>query len=41
MLGGFSVTNIGHSHPRLTKIYRDQADKFLHISPIYMQEHQG
>ena len=38
---GFAVTNVGHNHPRLNKIYHDQVDKLLHISPIYMQEYQG
>ena len=35
-MAGISAVNLGHSHPRLTKIYHDQVDKMLHISPIYM-----
>ena len=41
LAGGISVTNVGHSHPRLNAIFEDQAKKLMHISPIYMHEYHG
>ena len=34
--GGFAVVNSGHNHPRINKIYQEQSDRLMHISPIYM-----
>lgn len=36
LASGISCANVGHCHPRLNKIFEDQAGKLLHISPIYM-----
>ncbi len=32
---GLAVTNLGHTHPRIVKAIRDQADKYLHVSNLY------
>lgn len=31
LIGGISVCNTGHKHPRVVKAIKDQADKYLHI----------
>ncbi len=41
LLAGIGVNALGHAHPRLTKIIRDQAAKLLHTSNLYYHEYQG
>lgn len=31
LIGGISVCNIGHKHPKVVEAIKDQADKYLHI----------
>lgn len=31
MIGGISVCNIGHSHPKVVKAIQEQAEKYLHV----------
>lgn len=31
LIGGISVCNIGHCHPKVTQAIKEQADKYLHI----------
>jgi len=31
LIGGISVCNIGHRHPRVVQAIKDQADKYLHL----------
>ena len=37
---GISVCNLGHCHPKVTKAIQDQAAKLVHVSNLYMNEHQ-
>jgi predicted acetylornithine/succinylornithine family transaminase len=32
---GISVTNLGHSHPEITKVICEQSDKLIHLSNLY------
>ena len=41
LVGGISCVSVGHSHPRLNKIFADQAQKLLHISAVYCNEYEG
>lgn len=41
MLAGISTVNLGHCHPRITKVIQDQASKLMHTSSIYMNSYQG
>ena len=41
LIGGIATASVGHSHPRLHKIFREQASKLIHISPIYLHEYHG
>ena len=36
---GISVCNLGHCHPRLTKVIADQAAKLVHCSNYYINEY--
>lgn len=40
-LSGISVTNLGHSHPRLSKALKKQAKKLWHTSNLYYIENQA
>jgi acetylornithine/N-succinyldiaminopimelate aminotransferase len=40
-LAGIGVNALGHSHPRLVKIIREQAALMLHTSNLYYHEYQG
>lgn len=33
--------NVGHSHPRLTKIFHEQSEKLLNLSSRYTHPYQG
>jgi acetylornithine/N-succinyldiaminopimelate aminotransferase len=41
LLSGIGVNSLGHNHPRITKIIRDQSSKLLHTSNLYYHEYQG
>jgi acetylornithine/N-succinyldiaminopimelate aminotransferase len=40
-LSGIGVNSLGHAHPRITKIIRQQAGLLLHTSNLYYHEYQG
>ncbi|HUI84769.1 MAG TPA: aspartate aminotransferase family protein [Candidatus Binatia bacterium] len=40
-LTGLGVNALGHSHPRIVKVIRDQAAKIIHVSNLYYNEYQG
>ncbi len=37
---GISVCNLGHCHPRVTAAICEQAGRLVHVSNLYMNEHQ-
>lgn len=39
-LAGIAVNNVGHCHPKVVQAIKDQADKLIHISNIYLSEPQ-
>ena len=41
MISGIGVNALGHAHPRITKIIREQAGLILHTSNLYYHEFQG
>ncbi|MEO6260580.1 MAG: acetylornithine/succinylornithine family transaminase [Thermoanaerobaculia bacterium] len=41
LLGGIAVNVLGHRHPRLTKVLRDQSASLLHVSNLYYHPAQG
>jgi acetylornithine/N-succinyldiaminopimelate aminotransferase len=41
LLAGIGVSALGHAHPRLTKIIREQAGLLLHTSNLYYHQYQG
>lgn len=41
LIAGISTVSIGHSHPAITKVLTEQADKLMHTTPIYLTEWQG
>ena len=40
MLSGISVTNLGHNHPKLQKVAKEQLDQFWHTSNLFTSELQ-
>ncbi len=40
-LTGLGVNALGHAHPRIVKVIRDQAAKVIHVSNLYYNEYQG
>ncbi|MBC8166445.1 MAG: aspartate aminotransferase family protein [Bryobacteraceae bacterium] len=38
---GIGVNALGHAHPRITKVVREQAAKLIHTSNLYYHEFQG
>src|SRR3954447_12672170 len=40
-VAGLGVNALGHAHPRIVKIIREQAAKLIHISNLYYNEYQG
>ena len=32
---------LGHAHPQITKVIKDQAGKLIHSSNLYYHEYQG
>jgi len=41
LLTGIGVNALGHAHPRMTKVIRDQAGVLIHTSNLYYHEYQG
>src|SRR5438477_12034478 len=41
MIAGIGVNALGHAHPRITKVIREQAALLLHTSNLYYNEYQG
>jgi acetylornithine/N-succinyldiaminopimelate aminotransferase len=41
MLSGLGVNALGHAHPRIVKVIREQAAKVIHLSNLYYNEYQG
>ncbi|HZP23924.1 MAG TPA: aspartate aminotransferase family protein [Terriglobales bacterium] len=40
-LSGLGVNALGHAHPRIVKVIREQAAKVIHVSNLYYNEYQG
>src|SRR5689334_93974 len=40
-ISGIGVNALGHAHPRIVKVIRDQAALLMHCSNLYYQEYQG
>lgn len=40
-VAGLGVNALGHAHPRVVKIIREQAARLIHISNLYYSEYQG
>jgi len=40
-LSGIGVNALGHAHPRITKILREQAGLMIHSSNLYYHQYQG
>ncbi|MBV8867420.1 MAG: aminotransferase class III-fold pyridoxal phosphate-dependent enzyme, partial [Acidobacteriaceae bacterium] len=41
LISGIGVNSLGHSHPRIVKVIRQQAGLLLHTSNLYYHEYQG
>jgi predicted acetylornithine/succinylornithine family transaminase len=41
LLSGIGVNALGHSHPRIMKVIREQAARLMHCSNLYYHEYQG
>lgn len=41
LLSGIGVNALGHGHPRIVKVIREQAAKMIHCSNLYYNEYQG
>ncbi len=41
LLAGIGVNALGHAHPRITKVIRQQAGLMIHSSNLYYHEYQG
>lgn len=41
LLSGIGVNALGHSHPRIVRVIREQAGKLIHCSNLYYHEYQG
>ena len=41
LIAGIGVNALGHAHPRITKIIRQQAGRLLHTSNLYYHEYAG
>jgi acetylornithine/N-succinyldiaminopimelate aminotransferase len=40
-ISGIGVNALGHAHPQITKVIKDQAGKLIHSSNLYYHEYQG
>src|SRR5678810_1170276 len=41
LISGIGVNALGHAHPRLVKVIREQAGLLMHSSNLYYHEYQG
>jgi len=41
LLSGLGVNALGHAHPRIVKVIREQAARLIHVSNLYYNEYQG
>jgi len=41
LLAGIGVSALGHAHPRIVKVIRDQAARLVHCSNLYYHEYQA
>jgi acetylornithine/N-succinyldiaminopimelate aminotransferase len=41
LIAGIGVNALGHGHPRLTKVIRQQVGRMIHCSNLYYHEYQG
>ncbi len=41
LISGIGVNSLGYSHPRITRVIRQQAGLLLHTSNLYYHEFQG
>jgi predicted acetylornithine/succinylornithine family transaminase len=41
LMAGIGVNALGHAHPRITKVIRQQAGLMIHSSNLYYHEYQG
>lgn len=39
--GGIAVTSVGHSHPRVVEVMREQLGTLVHVSNLYYNRPQG
>src|SRR3569833_1896106 len=40
-VAGLGVNALGHAHPRIGKVIREQAARLIHVSNLYYNEYQG
>src|SRR5436309_2917056 len=40
-ISGIGVNALGHAHPRIVKVIREQAARLIHCSNLYYHEYQG
>src|SRR6202161_2995340 len=40
-IAGIGVNALGHAHPRIVKVIREQAARLIHSSNLYYHEYQG
>jgi acetylornithine/N-succinyldiaminopimelate aminotransferase len=40
-VAGLGVNALGHAHPRIVKVIREQSAKVIHLSNLYYNEYQG
>jgi len=41
LIAGIGVNALGHAHPRMMKVIREQSARLIHISNLYYHEYQG
>jgi len=41
LIAGIGVNALGHAHPRITKVIREQAGRLIHCSNLYYHRYQG
>lgn len=41
LVGGLGVNALGHAHPRIIKVIREQSARVIHLSNLYYNEFQG
>lgn len=41
LVGGLGVNALGHAHPRIVKVIREQSARLIHLSNLYFNEYQG